>query len=533
MSRPASPPPILQAPFQNKSPTLGCLERGGYLLYPGACPKMYDGRSLFEIGFHHPPDIVFDVGTTAGSGFSYVAVFESVDGRGKRHVSGVSFPVETSDNPNSVAVHMTVSTYGLGQGSNPVKISIYRNRTGGTEYFFCGSVPNSTVSGSASFTDNVADANLGEPLYTTGGLLENEPLPACHSLKLYQNRIWAALSLQNSYQHFEEDDSGYFEGTSGFYQIQVPSTPVGLHELQNKLLFFTEGGIYMTYGDAPGRTGTDGSLAIPQRILEVGSLNPEVCISDEDGVWFLTTNGLRHINQSLSLTRDEQNRPWGTEAGNLFDSIANTPFIARRMVSREEIWFLPKYNGNGSILVYNLKSKTWSRRWSSIIGGGLELYPFSNYVAPVAVLTNGQRVAIIDEYNVTSGAAIRPVSTFTTPWIRLDGLIGFQRIYELTLLGHGQIATASEGMRVSIAYDYDETIVDYFTSNDSGGNSNKYEMELKPSVQKCEAFKLTIQQTGHVSEPTKYVTLVGMDLTIGLKGGSFKGNPSKRFTEGS
>lgn len=532
MSRPASPPPILQAPFQSKSPTLGCLERGGYLLYPGACPKMYDGRSVFEIGFHHPPDIIFNAGTTAGSGFSYVAVFESVDGRGKRHVSGVSFPVSTSDNPNSVAVGMTISTYGLGQGSNTVKISIYRNRTGGSEYFFVKSIDNSTTSGSTGFTDNVADANLGEPLYTTGGLLENEALPACHSLKLYQNRIWSALSLQNSYQHFEEDDSGFFEGTSSFYQVQVPATPVGLSELQNKLLLFTEGGVYMLYGDAPGRTGTDGSLSIPQRVLELGSLNPEVCIEDEDGVWFLTTNGLRHINQSLTLTRDQAGMPWGTEAGDLFSTMTNTPFLARKMVSREEIWFITKYSTSGSVLVYSLKSKTWSRRWSFINGGGLELYPFGSYVAPVAVHYN-DRVAIIDEYNVTSGNARRPVSSFTTPWIRLDGLSGFQRIYEIILLGHGQACTASEGMRVSIAYDYDETIVDYFTSTSSGGNANVYEMKLKPSVQKCEAFKLTIQQSGDTSQPTKYVTLVGMDLLIGVKGGSLPGDPSKRFVEGS
>ena len=66
-------------------------------------------------------------------------------------------------------------------------IEIYRSTDSGTTLYKVGEVPNGTT----TFTDNVSDTDLllGEKLYTSGGVLDNDPPPKCKAMHIMQNGI--------------------------------------------------------------------------------------------------------------------------------------------------------------------------------------------------------------------------------------------------------------------------------------------------------------------------------------------------------
>ena len=65
---------------------------------------------------------------------------------------------------------------------------------------------------------------------------------------------------------------------------------------------------------------------------------------------------------------------------------------------------------------------------------------------------------------------------------------GFQRLYTINVLGKYKSA---HNLKVSLAYNYNDTVVDYATIVPTG--SGVYQFEVKPSIQKCESFKIIVE----------------------------------------
>lgn len=92
-----------------------------------------------------------------------------------------------------------------------IKVHIFRTLNGGADFFKIGEVTNGTT----TFNDTISDASAedGEPLYTTGGVLDNDPPPLCKYAHIVNNVAY--------YGHVK-DDSQVFPNK---YRISVPFDP--------------------------------------------------------------------------------------------------------------------------------------------------------------------------------------------------------------------------------------------------------------------------------------------------------------------
>jgi hypothetical protein len=169
---------------------------------------------------------------------------------------------------------------------------------------------------------------------------------------------------------------------------------------------------------------------------------------------------------------------------------------------------------------------------------------FSNINAISATLWQGYQTylnefgQIFQEAPGTYTDASSPVlMNFTTSWINLAGLQGYERFYFLYLLGTYYSAFK---LAVSLAYDYEDSPNQSITVQPDnyvapwggeanwgangpwGGPGNVFEARIFPQQQKCEAFRITVNEIFDASlQPNngKGLALSGMNIVVGSKKG--------------
>ncbi len=126
---------------------------------------------------------------------------------------------------------------------------------------------------------------------------------------------------------------------------------------------------------------------------------------------------------------------------------------------------------------------------------------------------------------------------FTTSWINLAGLQGFERAYFFQLLGE---YISPHKLAVSIAYDYAPTPSQtltispdnfnelygddplYGNGSPYGGNPTLEQWQVFFTTQKCQSFQITIQELFDATKGAPAgagLTLSGLNLVVGLKKG--------------
>jgi hypothetical protein len=127
--------------------------------------------------------------------------------------------------------------------------------------------------------------------------------------------------------------------------------------------------------------------------------------------------------------------------------------------------------------------------------------------------------------------------SFTTSWMNVAGLQGYERFYFCYLLG---TYLSPFKLNVQLAYDYNSSSTQAITVTQDnyspnwggeslwgggstwGGNSQVFEARIFPQVQKCESFQVTINE---IYDPSYGVTagagltLSGLNLVVGTKKG--------------
>jgi hypothetical protein len=133
---------------------------------------------------------------------------------------------------------------------------------------------------------------------------------------------------------------------------------------------------------------------------------------------------------------------------------------------------------------------------------------------------------------------------FTTSWLAMGGLQGFQRAYQLMFLG---TFYTPHKLNVSIAYDYNpspeqQTVItadnysapwggdpNWGGSDAWGGASQVEQWRLFLQKQKTQAIQVTVQEyfdASYGTVPGLGLSLSGMAVVYGLKSNAFKINPS-------
>jgi hypothetical protein len=471
----------------------------------GVC-GIYDGDTLTEQGFNQAPELITPsvaAGGTIPVGLVGVAcTFEWTDFSGAVHRSSPVFgSVSTTGGNQTISV--IVPTLRV-TGKNNVKLVLYRTVANGSIYYRDTddrNGPNDTF----TFTryDEVLTSN--PTLYTTGGVLDNQPAPLFSSMVVYRNRV-VGINAENPTQlwYSKQVIPGEPVEFSDFLVLNLD--PVGgdataLAALDDKLIIFKGGVAYYITGSGPDSTGAQNDFSVPILInTNSGCSEPRSVITAANGVMYQSAKGYYILDRSLQ----DSYIGAAVEAFNTLPvrSVIQTP-------GTNEVRFTVS---GGNTLVYDFLYEQWSvftgpsaidsTVWSGVV----------HTVSTSGVVSYENQSVFTD-----NGTAIE--LRLTTGWLSGGDLQSFLRIYKLMLLGEWK---SSHTLNVWVQYDYRS---DTATENKFAivASSNPYPAQFQYRInlaqQKCESIRLTIFDSSISGES---LDLSAISFEVGGKAGPMR-----------
>lgn len=526
-------------------------EIGNSLHLTGGFLWDYDGYSAVENNFHVWPDDV-EVTTATGSGhltaqqYYYQVIYEWTDNQGNIQRSAPSLPVgvvtTTATSTNTVNIPTLRLTY---KTSNPVKLVVYRWSAAQQTYYQVSSISIPTLNDptvdSIAFVDSLADSSIlgNSIIYTTGGVIENIGCPAVSAITLYKSRLLALSAEDPNLLLYSKQ---VIENTpvemSDLFTLYVAPTAGAqgstgnlkcLSAMDDKAILFKKDAIYYLTGSGPDNAGANNDLSEPTFITStVGSENQKSIVFVPQGLMFQSDKGIWMLGRDLSTTYIGAPVQDYTDGATVLSAV-NVP-------GTNEVRFTLD---SGITLMYDYYYGQWGT--------------FENIPAISSTLYKGLHTYINASGKVfqeTPGKYLdgsKPVLiSFTTAWVNLSGLQGFQRAYHFYMLG---TYITPHKLAINIAYDYDSNPTQsvmvmpdnyapaygadslYGGSSPYGGSSveqNRVFLER----QKCQAFQLTISEIFDASFGVTAgagFTMSGINLIVGAKKGSPTLRPSRSF----
>lgn len=529
-------------------------EIAGALHLTGGQLWEYDGVKPVEHGFQvYPENTAFTTVTTGGNIkkqlYYYSFVYEWTDNQGNLHRSAPSIPLKvdltgaaTDTSTNSLYVPTLRLTDKV--GSNPVRIVGYRWSVGQQVYYQFTSLTaptlNSVTVDYVTITDTLADSSiLGNTLlYTTGGVVENIAAPASTHATLFKNRLWlidaedqnllwySKLVIESTPVEMSDLFTVYVAPTSGAQGSTGPAK--ALAPMDDKLIIFKQDAIYYLTGTGPDATGANNDFTDPVYITaSVGCSNPKSIVLTPMGIMFQSDKGIWLLGRDLSTS-------YIGDAVEAYTDVSQVK-SAQSIPATNQIRFVLD---SSTTLVYDYYMKQWGT--------------FSNVNAISATLYMGKQTylnksgQVFQEKPGTYVDGAKPVlMSFTTSWLNMAGLQGYERFYFLFLLGTYKTPFK---LNVSLAYDYNESATqniavtpDNYTpawgqdptwgsTSPWGGQGKVFEARCFPQVQKCESFRVTVEELYDPSfgvPAGEGLSLSGMNVVIGAKKG-FRTSTAKR-----
>jgi len=514
-------------------------EIGNNLHVSGGLLWAYDGYSLVEQGFNLYPDNVI-VTTATGSGsitandYWYQAIYEWTDSQGNIQRSAPSLAIKqtttTSSSTNTIKIPTLRLTY-----KSLVKIVLYRYSTAQQTYYQVTSVTsptlNSTTTDSVTITDAQSDSQIvgNSILYTTGGVVENIGAPATTVMTLFKSRLFLVDAEDRNLLWYSKQ---VIESTpvemSDLFTIYVAPTvsaqgntgPItALSAMDDKLIIFKKDAIYYLVGTGPDNTGANNDFSDPVFVTStVGCSNQNSIVFMPQGLMFKSDKGIWLLGRDLSTTYIGA----PVEKFNGSDVLSALAIPGTNQV---------RFNlSTGEVLMYDYYYQQWGS-FSGIPGISATLYQNLH--------------VFIDSYGRVFQESVgsyldgsKPVlMNFTTGWLNLAGLQGYERSYFFYLLA---TYLSPHKLNVQIAYDYNASPTQssvisphnysppygddslYGGSEVFGGASNVEQWRVFLQKQKCEAFQISVQE---IFDSSFGVTagagfsMSGINLIIGAKSG--------------
>lgn len=506
---------------------------------------LYDGYLPVEQNFFLFPDNV-EV-TTSGSGGSitaqqyyYQALYEWSDNQGNinRSPASIPFTITTTGSTSSNTIHVPTIrlTYKI---ANPAKIVIYRWSTAQQVYYQVTSVStallNSTTVDSVTFVDTQSDAQIlgNSIIYTTGGVVEDINPPSSSVMTLFDTRAWLVDAEDPNLLWFSKQVieatpvewsdlfTLYIAPNAGIISAGGPTT--ALFPMDDKLIIFKGQGNVMYYlnGIGPDNTGNPSpSYNGPVFITStVSCSNPNSIVLIPQGLMFQSSKGI------WLLGRDGMSTSYIGAPVERFNSS-----VVQSAVS------IPNHNqvrftlNTGETLIYDYFFEQWGvftgvPAVSSCIYQNL--HSFINKYGKVYQESPGSYV---------DGA--NPVlMAFTTGWINLAALQGFERFYYFYFAGR---YLSPHKLNVQLSYNYVSSAVQniLITPNNFSssvpspfgdqpapfGSPRDFEQwKVHAKRQKCQSFQITVNEIFDPSlgvMPGAGLTLSGLNMVVLIKRGT-------------
>ena len=507
----------------------------------------YDGYQTVEQGFFLYPDDIKATSTGSGSmsaqPYFYQVTYEWTDSQGNAFKSAPSIPVTvtTVGGSNAVVVNFPYLrlTYKV---LNPVKVVIYRWSVNQPIYYQTTSITqpiiNDPTSDSGSFTDTNSDATIlgNSILYTTGGVVENIGPPATNITTLFDDRLWLVDAEDQNLLWFSKQalQAAPADMSDLLTMYIAPNTGAqgstgvitALSPLDEKLCVFKKNAILYINGTGPDNTGANSNYSPPNFITAtVGCDKPNSIVFIPSGLMFQSDKGIWLLGRDLSTNF----------IGSPVENYTQNAVVlsAVNVPGTNQVRFTLD---SGITLMYDYFYGQWGT--------------FTNIPSVSSTLFQGMHTYINkygqvrqEQYNHYLDGDDPVLLKFTTGWLNLAGLQGYQRAFFFYLLGR---YLSPHKLMCDIAYDYNSspsqrTMITpdnlsptfggpqtngqdtvYGQDTPYGGPGDLENWRIFLDKQRCSAFQLTISEICDASfgiPAGEGLTLSGLNLVVAIKKG--------------
>ena len=538
--------------------------QGESLYISGGLLKQYDGSAVVEQGFLDTPEPIKEIATTGGTSgtgdyyptvtggltggakYFYVVVYKWTDRTGKVHRSAPSRAVETSvpsADPEYI-VNLTFTPLYFTNKEN-VEIELYRTTGNGTIFYkmshvvdggsdsdyITGGYKNNKLLQSISVVDNVADVELvfAEPLYTTGGVLENDSPEASDYIATYKSRVMLLLSDGYTLQYSKVTGIGDPVRFSSAFKIPLDNfggRATCAATMDDHFIIFKERAIFALIGEGPNDLGQQDDYKVPYLITsDAGCIDPNSLVNNPNGIMFKSSKGiymlkrnftLQYIGDSVEAYNDER-----INAATLHPTLNQIRLVT----------------DSGKALVYDYYCNRWSTYTNIRAQDSIAFrdgYYFIQADGLVMRETPGQYL--------DNGQFIR--MRIKSAWIQISGVQGFERFYKMLLLG---TYLSAHKLKVALAYNFNpyyqqSVYIDagslletpnygegtYGENSPYGGQFPLYQFDVRPKIQKCQSFQFELSDYKTDVDGASF-SLSHIVAEIGIKKGSAKKGESNTF----
>lgn len=472
--------------------------------------------------------------------YYYQATYEWTDNNGLAYRSSPSIPVPVTTTGNGTAATITINVPMLrltAKVANPVKIVIYRWSTHTQVYNQVTSIIapllNDTRFDSISFVDTLPDDDVvgNNLIYTTGGVVPNVNGPSSNIITLFDTRLWMVTS---------EDPNTFFisktiikgvpvEMSSEFIIYVAPN--IGTTEssgpmtaaapMDDKMIIFKKNSIFYINGTGPDNLGTTspgcplGNYSQPIFITStVGCVNQKSIVLMRDGLMFQSDKGI------WILKRDLATEYIGAPVERFNSSQVTSAHIIPQ--TNRVLFTLD----TGGMLMFDYYYEQWGT--------------FSEFSATSSCIYNGLHTVLTNYGDIleeTPGVYMdgsNPVlMNFTTSWLNVASLQGYERLYEFYILAK---YLSPHTLISKVAYDYNPSIFHQSTIRPNnfspsvpssfgipvpfGSPSQLEQWRIHAKRQLCESFQLSMTEVFDPSlgtMPGGGFTMSGINCEIMIK----------------
>lgn len=484
----------------------------------------------------HTAETITVTGQLSAQSYFYQAVYEWSDNQGNVHRSAGSIPVSvtTTGSTSTVAVNIPMLRVTM-KTTNPVKIVIYRYSAGQPIYHQIISITapllNNPIFDYITFFDPMSDAMIqgNSTIYTNGGVIEDVNAPSSSIMTLFDTRLWLVDAEDPNLLWFskqvieatpvEMSDllTLYVAPNTGTTSTTGPIT--GLAPMDDKLVIFKADAIYYINGSGPDNTGANNQYSQPIFVSSaVGCSDQSSIVLMNDGLMFQSDKGIWLLNRGLAVSYigaavDDFN----SSAVNSSNNIPKTNQVRQTL-------------STGQTLMFDYYYQQWGT--------------FKNVPAISSTIYQGEHTYINQYgsvYQETPGAYLDgPNPTlmgFSTGWINIAALQGFERFYYFYLVGR---YLSPHKLQIKIAFDYNDSAYqsvvitphNFSASVPSpfgeqpapfGSPVDLEQWKIYPRLQKCQSFQISVDELydpslGAIAGPG--LTLSGINMLVSVKSGS-------------
>jgi hypothetical protein len=536
-------------------------EAFGCTYFASSIPFSYDGGSCHELGFPCRPqstagEITVSIASSPSGGLAngnyYVkAIWEGTDmmGRVSRSDPSSSEMIEITESLKTIAVtfvNLCITTH-----SN-VKLVVFVSNDGG--YTFVRSeqiITNNWLLGSettVALQPQRMFQSYMQTIYTDRMLPSTTPIPA-QLVCEWGRRLWLVNGRDVSPSH--EIIDGEEPAFSDELRFLLPEPATGVAPYDDRMVIWTRFAIYWLSGDGPNDLGVDGSFSTPQRLpTDFGCIDARSIVRTERGICFQSERGIELLDRGFGTSVISGGVSKVLREDGYSEIVASSwdqqtqicRFIARNPTSGEFV-----------VLCWHTQYDWWTT--ASVPGMARPLYTDQpaglvraagcNWMAlGDRTVRNGEPICMLARETgpVNAEYIDRPAygysgadnnqwyqSEIETANVKLDGLLGFQRVWRVEVMTSDQ--TAVTGLSVAYVTDYADTesvpARAWETESDvalAAVNPTHHVFQVHVKEQQSQAIRLKIKdvQVDGVNRNTSptFFNLVGFSLQWGQQPGS-------------